>query len=333
MIDVEAFQGELAKLTEWDTQGMKYGYEVDVEYTNGRTLRNESGTRRSGAGNFQSDVERIARDARVGRIFVRLYRGMSGNAKRMDPTRASGDATPDIVLRVNSDSNLLPTAMGKKGKEEGTGQEQMNSNTVFEALGTLLGMGQGLSGVDAINGIMDTRINSVRREMENERLQERYEESMARETAAREEVARLQKELDRAEDEREALLEQVNDLKRFDPRTGAGAMGLAMNLGSIALGRVVKSFATKNPQRFSGLFGTDMLEMFSDGGERNLPPKAAANPKVEEIASWLNMQSEANVERVYKLVTLWDGNQNVLASMAESPERFAGEEEENSKEE
>lgn len=330
MIDAEAFRGELAKLTEWDTQSMKYGYEVDVEYINGRMLRNESGTRRSGAGNFQSDVERIARDARVGRIFVRLYRGVSGNAKRMDPTRADGDVSPDIVLRVNSDSNVPPIG-NPDGREiqEGARRGPSGEGDVIETLGAIMGMGRGLSGLEAINGIMDTRINSVRRELENAHLQERYEEARARETTALEEVARLQRELDRVEGERDELLDRVEELKRFDPRTGEGAMGLALNLGSMALGRAVKSFATQNPQRFSGLFGADMLEMFSGGGPRDAPPTSAVNPKVEEISSWLNMQSEADVERVYRLVTIWDGHQGVLASMADQPGRFSAQENSN----
>ena len=145
MIDLDVFQQELAKLSEWDAQGMRYGYEIDVEYINGRVQRNESGTRKNRADDFQKDVERLARDNRVGRIFVRLFRGTSTNAKRMDTTKAITDDTPDIVLRVNSESLAASLATNKKDEATHTSAGGMGAqdSSLGGLLGTLLGVGSG----------------------------------------------------------------------------------------------------------------------------------------------------------------------------------------------
>lgn len=321
MIDLEAFQQELAKLSEWDSQGIRYGYEVDVEYTNGRVQRNESGARKSRADDFQKDVERLARDNRVGRIFVRLFRGTSNNAKRMDTTKNITDDTPDIVLRVNSES--LASVLAANRKEEppcaAASGNAPQDNTFGGLLGSLLGVGQGLSGVDVLNGIVETRINGVRRDMENERLQEKYAESKAQVEAGRREVERLQASLDGMARERDALQEQVEELKKFDPRTGQGVMGLAMHLGSVAIGRMAKNYAAKNPQRFAGLFGTDMLALVGGAPEDAGPQPATVggSPRVRQIASWLNSRSAEEVDKVYRLVTLWDGNPTALDAMVD----------------
>lgn len=332
MIDLEPYHRELEKLKEWDTQGMRYGYEVDVEYTNGRVIRNECGGRRTGADNFQSDLERVANDPRTGRIFIRLYRGVGTKARRMDATKGINDSSPDVILRVNSDNVLTPSLIDKK-QSEASMRQQENSSNMYEAFGKLLGIGQGLSGVDAINGIVETRVNTVRRELENERLQEKYDEAKEAAEEAKGEVIRLQLELERMEEEREKLVEQINELKKYDPRTGEGIMGLAVNIGTAALGRAVKSYATKNPQGFSGLFGPEMLAVFSgDTDTQNAQTVARNNPMVEEIASWLNMQSADDVERVYKLVSIWDSNQNLLEAMASSPASYVKDDDNNSEE-
>lgn len=322
MIDLDVFQQELAKLSEWDAQGMRYGYEIDVEYINGRVQRNESGTRKNRADDFQKDVERLARDNRVGRIFVRLFRGTSTNAKRMDTTKAITDDTPDIVLRVNSESLAASLATNKKDEATHTSAGGMGAqdSSLGGLLGTLLGVGSGLSGVDVVNGIVESRINGVRRDMENERLQEKYAEAKAQVEAGKREVERLQRELDGMEREKEELLEQVDELKKYDPRTGQGVMGLAMHLGSVALGRLAKNYATKNPQRFAGLFGPDMLALVGEGPSETTqqpPTESGGTPRVRQIASWLNTRSAAEVDKVYRLVTLWDGNPTALDAMVD----------------
>lgn len=321
MIDYEVFQQELSKFAEWDAQGMRYGYEIDVEYINGRVQRNESGKRKCNADDFQRDVERLARDNRVGRIFIRIFRGTSNNSRRMDLTKDITSSAPDVVLRVNSDS-LAPTLPPEEHGEEDKAQTSAD-NSFGGALGQLLGLGKGLSGVDVVNGILETRLVGERRSMEIERLREKYAEAKEQAKRAQEDIERLQKEIGGLEGEREGLLDEINELRRYDPRTGQGFMGLAMHLGSVVVGNMARSYATKNPQKFAGLFGPEMLAMVS--GAQAMPTPAAAtqsSPMVGQIVSWLNSRSNEEVGKVYRLVSVWDGDPTALdrmVAMAETP--------------
>lgn len=190
----------------------------------------------------------------------------------------------------------------------------------------LFGLG-GLSGGDSVEGTVRTaqtllasREHSVRTEMEMERLKEKLDEANAQLAARDAQIKTLEDENASLLEENEALEGQCEQLDKYNISKPGGVANVAMQLGSMALGNVVKSYAMKNPSKVAGLLGVDVAEMLggqSAQEESPAHPKPQGNPKVEQILSWLKAQDARTVEIVYWLVGLWDEDPNNLHLMSQ----------------
>lgn len=317
MIDLQKFTTEAERLKEWDSDGENYGYELDVEYLDGMVRGNINGPRQQGADRFQEDVQRIIKDENVGRIYVRLYRGMSTTAKRMN--KGFSDNQPDFILRIRNSSNTLPTPRPVHNSTDNSDTTMDGTKAGMDIIAQLMGLGNGLSGVDMLNGIMETRIGNVRKDMEYERLKERYEDECKKYEQEAQKRQELEKDIAALEGERDELESRVSELERYDPHSTSGLAAWATHIGSVTLGNIARNFALKNPQKAAGLLGPDALTILGVGGEREQqqPNTPEVNPKVAQITSWLNKQSPRAVEQVYWLVATWDGAPSTLGMVCQ----------------
>lgn len=305
MLDQLKFETELERIRLWDNDQVTYYYEVDTLLTSGKVRKNICGRRKTGADNLEADILSVARDSSAVEVYISYYNGKERSTTRKD-RKLTGTDKPDITLRLTAQSP--PAVVSEKTP---TQDRQINSD-----LFALLGI-QGLSGVDALNGIVSARVEDARKEFELDRLRERLVDAQEAKARAERENYDLRKECEKLEEMLEEMRSDYEEAKKYNPETMSGVGRLVFNLAQGAVGNIAKSYARRNPDRVMGLFGPAVLEMLTDAGGDAEPtptePEREENPHVAQIHLWLRAQRPQTITNIYELVCAWDQDPDALA--------------------
>ncbi len=325
--DSETFKNSIAWLSAMDADGTRYAFDLDVKRKNGEVSYCHF-KRLVGADVLKSRVEELAKDKSVYSILLRTYNGTSPNASRHNPTKSQYEA--DYEIQVSEPIGYIPPTPPPPAtdselkvvmREEMQAQQERLKNLASQNEKILNGFmaSDGLEGVDGVDGVtriaktlMDSRIQCERGAMEIENMRDKLAECERQKLELEHKVAELEEENDKLDGLCEELDEQVRELKRYDVNEPGGIANMAVQVGSLTLGNIIKGYAQRNPARVAGLFGMEAVEML--GGvvpEQTAPqstpqPEAYRSPRVPQIISWVKSLDLEEIEMLHFLVKVWD---------------------------
>lgn len=325
LYDHASYETVVSWLGTLDAEETRYTFELDITRQNGSVNYNFY-HRMSGCEAFKARIADLLQDESVRAVSIRVYTGMSPTSNRFD--RSKRDREPDyaVMLREPAVSvarhDPLPlepprTDQLSELKDEMGRISQQQQQVFLGLLGidTHSGMDSVASTVRTAQTLWSSREQSIRAELELERLKDKLEEAKEKLADREGRIKRLEEEMGRLGQEADEWEARCEQLEKYDINRPGGVANVAMQLGSLALGNVVKGYARRHPAKVAGLLGIDVAEMLGGEATPTPEPAPAGNPKVEQIQAWLRAQDAQTVAMVYQLICEWDENPGLLPMM------------------
>lgn len=256
-MELQKYNSIVSTFRQYEEAKSPYWYTIEWEAIDQQGWKNWTGAKRvTGIETFINAVDSLQQLPNCANIRVVAYSGQTGKKELFSEIIEINGKKTNIY------SYFLSSQETRKNSVSSNHSEQQKGFGATDLLGAILGQ-PGLSGTDAIHGLLSIRDERIVNQFERKELEQKLLEAQLREKNLEEKIKNLEKKNATIENENEELSDTLDELERkiaelekLKPQNSLLGVSLT-GIASTVAENIIKKIVLSNPDAVANILGTD----------------------------------------------------------------------------